>query len=267
MQREMSYFQLQKKKLRDFSKSSQRRESNSQNKSIEKLSELNLDIEKLYKKYSEVKKERLMKEKTQQILVNRLKVLHSQHNSSKNKDNLRKSEKYKKIHVKINSKYKNINNNNLTLRRYRFSEKMKNNEIESKSNNYRTINDNNNINILSNTNNHNYSNKDNKSYNNSGNDKNSGTNNENNNINNIDDFLKKYRYNIGNKNSNNNIYIIINNPNNYPDKKSENDFNRTPKPKNINNIVLKNEGKIKKHIKSDINIDGEKIILTFEYKT
>ena len=233
MQRELSYFQIQRKNPRNLSKSSQRKESNSQNKSLEKLSELNLDIEKLYKKYAEVKKERLLKEKSQLILVNRLKVLRSQQNSSKNK-NLKKGENYKKIHVKINSKYKN---NNMTLRKYRLSGKINNNEFDSKYNNYQTIiNDNDNIiNINNNTNSNVKENKC-KSNNNSENEKNK-TNDINTNINNIEDFLKKYKYNIGNKNSNNNIYIIINNPNNFQEKKTDNDLNKTPKSKDEHNNI------------------------------
>ena len=256
--RERSYFQLKRYKLKEYPKSVNRNESNSQSKSIEKLSELNLDIEKLYKKYAEIKKERLMKEKSQQILVNRLKVLHSQQNSSKNK-NLRNSEKYKKIHVKINSKYKN--NNNIVLRKYRFPGKNKNKDIEIR-NNYRTINDNESrkekikSSINTNSNNSGSENRINGSFI------------ENTNINNIDDFLKKFKYNIGNKNSNNNIYIIINNPNNFPDTKTldnnnyqnDNKYNddNTPKDKTNNNNGEKN-------IKSDMNVefDGKdkKIIL------
>ena len=101
-QRERSYFKIERDKSND--KLNQRTLSNSQTKSIEKLSELNLDIEKLYKKYAKVKKERLMKEKSQRILVNRIKVLRSQQNSSKNKEkmNLKKNENFQKIQVKMN---------------------------------------------------------------------------------------------------------------------------------------------------------------------
>ena len=94
IQREKSYFELIGDSQNILSKSIKRNASNSQSKSIEKLSEINLDIEKLYKKYTEVKKERLMKEKSQQILVNRLKVLRNQENSSKKK---RKFKKFGKI--------------------------------------------------------------------------------------------------------------------------------------------------------------------------
>ena len=267
-QRERSYFKIERDKSND--KLNQRTLSNSQTKSIEKLSELNLDIEKLYKKYAKVKKERLMKEKSQRILVNRIKVLRSQQNSSKNKEkmaNLKKNENYQKIQVKMNSKYNKRN----ILRRYRHSNKNKNsNESEAKSGNYKTINNNNlkdnRINSVSvNTNSNN------KSDNNFENQRNY---NESININSIDDFLKKYKYNFGNKNSNNNIYIIINNPNNYPEKKSgdsnsdKNYKNHTVMNKNDHNKIndFNNDENRKKHFKSDINLDfdnhnGEKIIL------
>lgn len=265
-QREMSYFQLQKKKPRDSSKSNKRKQSYSQSKSLEKLSELNSDIEKLYKKYTEVKKERLLKEKSQQILVNRLKVLRSQQNSSKNKDN---SDRFQKIHVKINSKYKKYNT---TLRRYRLSGRKNINEIEPKFN-YKTINnydsDNKKENVLINSNNNNINSKDN--YNNKSKKENTINGNffKNKNFNSIEEFLKKNKCNIGNKNSNNNIYIIINNPNNCPDKKLENndiDYqNSTPNSKANNNIDLIDQEQLKKHIKSEINLDldknGEKVIL------
>ena len=187
-QRERSYFKLERDKSND--KLDQRTLSNSQTKSIEKLSELNLDIEKLYKKYAKVKKERLMKEKSQRILVNRIKVLRSQQNSSKNKEriaNLKKNENFQKIQVKMNSKYNKRN----ILRRYRHSNKNKNsNESEAKSGNYKTINNNNNlkdnkINSISVN-----SNSNNKSDNNFENQRNY---NESININSIDDFLKKYK--------------------------------------------------------------------------
>ena len=275
--REISYSKLERKSSRRNSKdkslpkSNIRNKLNSQNKSIEKLSELNSDIEKLYKKYAEVKKQRLMKEKSQQILVNRLKVLRHQQNSSKNKENVynlsRPSDKKEKIHVRINSKYKKSNN---LIKRYKESEKKNDfNESEIKNINFRTINNRKDSNIEKYSNSivedkhyHNHhigkmkGNKDNRTLNN--NDKNLDS------INNIDDFLQKYKYNIGNKNSNNNIYIIINNPNNYTEQ-------QTSKKNDEKNAIydydneLSNEELSKRHIKSDFNLDferrGEKIIL------
>ena len=41
-----------------------------------RLATINSDIEKLYKKYSKIKKKRLSEEKTQQILVNRMSILY-----------------------------------------------------------------------------------------------------------------------------------------------------------------------------------------------
>ena len=262
-QRERSYFKMERDKSNDTL--AQRKLSNSQNKSIEKLSALNLDIEKLYKKYAEIKKERLLKEKSQRILVNRIKVLRSQQNSSKNKEkvgNLKRFENYQKIQVKVNSKYNNKRN---ILKRYK---KHKGNKIDSdaRSGKYKTINNNNikesRINTVTmNTNSNNKSDHklDSETYN----------------INSIDDFLKKYKYNIGNKNSNNNIYIIINNPNNnFPEKKnsdsnSEKHYNhRTAIYKKENKNKINDFGKEdmeKKHFNSDLNLDfdsnGEKIIL------
>ena len=253
-QRERSYFKFEREKSND--RPTLRKLSISQNKSIDKLSALNLDIEKLYKKYAEVKKERLLKEKNQLILVNRLKVLRSQQNSSKNKEkfgNLKKLENYQKIQVKMNSKYNKRN----ILRRYK---KNKDNIYhDEKSGNFKTINNcqkDSRINTVSiNTNSNKSDHKlDNETYN----------------INSIDDFLKKYKYNIGNKNSNNNIYIIINNPNNFTEKKntdSNSEKNYHPKNDNNKNLIDFNKDDFeKKHFNSDIPLDfdnnnGEKIIL------
>ena len=252
--RERSYFKFEREKSNE--RPTLRKLSISQNKSIEKLSALNLDIEKLYKKYAEVKKERLLKEKNQLILVNRLKVLRSQQNSSKNKEkfgNLKKLENFQKIQVKVNSKYNKRN----ILRRYK---KNKNNIYhDEKNGNFKTINNfqkDSRINTISmNTNSNKSEHKlDNETYN----------------INSIDDFLKKYKYNIGNKNSNNNIYIIINNPNNFTEKKntdSNSEKNYHPKNENDKNPIDFNKDEFeKKHFNSDIHLDfdnnnGEKIIL------
>ena len=276
--REISYSKLERKSARrdskdkSLSKSNIRNKLNSQNKSKEKLSELNSDIEKLYKKYAEVKKQRLLKEKSQQILVNRLKVLRHQQNSSKNKENIynlsRPSDKKEKIHVRINSKYKKSNN---LIKRYKESEKKNDfNESEIKNINFRTINNRKDSNmdkysnsIVEDKHYHNHhigkvkSYKDNKNFIN--NYKNFDS------INNIDDFLKKYKYNIGNKNSNNNIYIIINNPNNYTEQQTSKKNNEEKNAIYDYDNELSNEELSKRHIKSDFNLDferrGEKIIL------
>ena len=260
IQRERSYFQLQRNNRNDSSKSLKRKESYSLSKA-EKLSEINTDIEKLYKKYTEKKRERLMKERSQQILVNRLKVLRTHQNSSKNKDSLISSERTKLIHVKKNIKLRTKNN---TLKR---PKKNKNFQI----NNYKTIYDNKKESAKcssakgnSNENSINNSETQNKK---------TGDLNENLDNNNIEDILKTYKYNIANKNSNNNIYIIINNPNNSTNKKTKTnennqyDYDNTPKSKiddikeNDNN---KNKDKDKDKL-SDMNFDslqkGKKIIL------
>ena len=78
IQKERSFYKKERDKLK------RRKELHSQNKSMKReetssrLTSLNSDIEKLYKKYAEIKKERLLKEKSQQILVNRLKYLRNE---------------------------------------------------------------------------------------------------------------------------------------------------------------------------------------------
>ena len=72
----------------------------------DKIETINTDIEKLYRRYSQVKKERLMKEKTQQILVNRIKYLNGERGTSRHKS-LSKN----KIHVRVNSKLSKNNIN------------------------------------------------------------------------------------------------------------------------------------------------------------
>ena len=106
---------------KEIDKLNKRKELKSQNKTLKKeetfsrLTSLNSDIEKLYKKYAEIKKERLLKEKNQQILVNRLKYLRNEVKRSVSKKDIQQKkfveggdeEKNKKIFVKINSKHKN----------------------------------------------------------------------------------------------------------------------------------------------------------------
>jgi len=247
-----------------------------QSTSKEKLKEINDDIEKLYKKYAQVKKERLMKEKSQQILVNRIKVLKHQESSSRNKDNMRNTvrltENENKIHVTINSRYKN--NNNL-LKKFKNYNKKHNfsNDSGIRDSNDRTVK---NYNVINS--NSNFNNTFDRSHNSIGlgNKTNSidisalnSMNNENINLNNINELLK--RYNIGNKNSNNNIYIIINNPNNnfsdnkiiknISDEKNKNNEFNNDKPNNQSN----NDNNIKENINKYFNLGndkkGENIIL------
>ena len=127
IQKEMNF--LKKEKIK------KRKDIKSQSKSVKKeeissrLNSVNSDIDKLYKKYSEIKKERLLKEKTQQILVNRLKYLRNEAKRSiskkKSPKNIEEEEKSKKIFVKIKSKYRN----NGTIKRYKESDKQSKSEI------------------------------------------------------------------------------------------------------------------------------------------
>lgn len=258
--REKNSIELMEKERNSLSKTIKRDGPKIQTKSIDKLSELNLDIENLYKKYTKIKKERLMKEKSQQILVNRIKVLRNQQNSSKKKENLKNLEKCQKIQFKVNNKYKN---SAAILKRYRFSERKHGTDFGTKNITSTSINRNKKKNL-------NGSKEDNNKGDNKFEEENISKGSLN--VNNIEDFLKKYKYNIGNKNSNNNIYIIINNPNNFSEKKSKsNDKNRnlesdtfTYKSNDITNYVNRNNNN-RTHVKSDIDLDseieGENIIL------
>ena len=74
----------------------------------DKIENLSTDIGNLYRKYSQIKKERLIKEQTHQILVNRIKYLNGERGTSR-QNSLSKN----KIHVRVNSKLsKNKHNNN-----------------------------------------------------------------------------------------------------------------------------------------------------------
>ena len=94
---------LRRKDLKSEDKSLKREETS-------RLTSLNSDIEKLLKKYSEIKKERIIKEKSQQILVNRLNYLRNEAKRSVSKKgdqpkDIKKPKENKKIFVKINSKH------------------------------------------------------------------------------------------------------------------------------------------------------------------
>ena len=71
------------------------------------LATVNSDIEKLYKKYSKIKKKRLSEEKTQQILVNRIKYLKNEfkRSISKNDKKMKNNPKNIKIEVKVEESY------------------------------------------------------------------------------------------------------------------------------------------------------------------
>ena len=287
IQKEMNFLKKEK--------NNKRKDIKSQSKSVKKeeissrLNSVNSDIDKLYKKYSEIKKERLLKEKTQQILVNRLKYLRNEAKRSiskkKSPKNIEEEEKSKKIFVKIKSKYRN----NGTIKRYKESDKQSKSEIydneslskasfngnESeivgssyKSNNSKKIKNNvNNINNKYSSNNLNSDKENNPNENNI----NINLNKNKNQINDIEEFLKKYKYNIGNKNSNNNIYIIINNPNNNFFKENQIDSNINSNNKYDYDNYTPKDNIIKKHNKYrsdniiDLGEDGKNIILMNAY--
>ena len=274
-----NFLKLERKNTKEKSQMNQRKrfshlnilnsKTHDQSTSKEKLKELNDDIEKLYKKYAQVKKERLMKEKSQQILVNRIKVLKHQESSSRNKENMRStfrlSENDNKIHVTINSRYKNNNNLLKKFKNYEKKHNFSNDSGIKDSNdrtvkNYKIINSNSNFNNTFDRSNNsigvgNITNSiDNSALN--------SMNNENISLNNINELLK--RYNIGNKNSNNNIYIIINNPNNnFSDNKI---IKNNSDEKNINNDFDKEKSKdqsnnadnTKENINKDFKVDNDK---------
>ena len=269
-----------------------RKDLKSEDKSLKReettrLTSLNSDIEKLLKKYSKIKKERITKEKSQQILVNRLNYLRNEVRRSVSKKgnqpkNIKKSIENKKIFVKINSKYKF----NRVVKRYKLSDKhnFQNNELFKDNESLGKTSFNGNESQIIYSGNYTYksfANSKKKGYNNSNINLSKEKENENNdshndlnknNISNLEeDFLRKYKYNIGNKNSNNNIYIIINNPNNnffkekslnLDNKKNFYYDNFTPK-NNINNAKYEKNNHIKN--KSYNNIDfgeeGEIILM------
>ena len=70
-----------------------------------RLATINSDIERLYKKYSDIKKKRLSKEKTQQILVNRIKYLKSEVNRSISKKKVKNEITTQKINKEIDGNY------------------------------------------------------------------------------------------------------------------------------------------------------------------
>ena len=181
-----------------------------------RLATINSDIEKLYKKYSDIRKKRLSKEKTQQILVNRIKYLKNEVKRSVSKKekekekNMKNNQKNFNIQMKIEESYINNNNNNKQKRNIR--NKQKKNLIYNESESLTKISLNENEIFGKKHKEINYSNKENDQ----------NICNTISNLNSIENILKKSRYNIGNNNSNNNIYIIINNPKNIVNENSSN---------------------------------------------
>ena len=182
------------------------------------LATVNSDIEKLYKKYSKIKKKRLSEEKTQQILVNRIKYLKNEfkRSISKNDKKMKNNPKNIKIEVKVEEsfaknkkekKYKNkskTNKNRISNYDNESISRTSFNESESNGSNRKDVKLKNNNTLINNTEN------------------NPNLCNSINNIKNLGNILRRNKYNIGNNNSNNNIYIIINNPKNL---ESENSLN------------------------------------------
>ena len=183
-----------------------------------RLATINSDIEKLYKKYSDIRKKRLSKEKTQQILVNRIKYLKNEVKRSVSKKekekekNMNNNQKNFNIQMKIEESYI-YNNNNKGKRNIRnIRNKQKKNLIYNQSESLTKISLNDNEIFGKIHQKINYANKENDQ----------NICNTISNLNNIENILKKNRYNIGNNNSNNNIYIIINNPKNFVNENSSN---------------------------------------------
>ena len=289
IQKERSFYKKERDKFK------KRKELQSQNKTLKKeetssrLTSLNSDIEKLYKKYAEIKKERLLKEKSQQILVNRLKYLRNEAKRSVSKKDKQEKkfgeggdeEKNKKIFVKVNSKYKynkidkrkkgldkqsgiEIFNDNDSLSKISFN----GNESEIIASSYKSLNT---KKINSNTNNRNSSSNLNSEKENIQNENNceinnNKINNKHNDYNNgnIEEFLKNYKYNIGNKNSNNNcnekrLKNNLENNNKY-------DYdNCTPKDNNNNfrknNFLEKCNNNYRSNNIIDLGEEGDNIIL------
>ena len=207
-------------------------ESKSENFTIEdensnmRLFTINSDIDKLYRKYSEIKKKRLSKEKTQQILVNRIKYLKNEIKrsvSKKDKKNLKNKENNIKIQMKIEENYVNKNQTKKKVNnKNKGSEKQNNLFNDTESISKISFNESESIGKSS---------ADIKIKNckdnlvDKENDQNLGNiingRNDNKNV------LRRNKYNIGNNNSNNNIYIIINNPKNFINENSLNQLQNT----------------------------------------
>ena len=209
------------------------KESKSENFTLEdedsnmRLFTINSDIEKLYRKYSEIKKKRLSKEKTQQILVNRIKYLKNEVKrsvSKKDKKNLNNKENNIKIQMKIEENYVNKNQTKKKVNnKNKGSEKQNNlfndtesiskisfNESESIGKSSAEIKiKNSKENFIDKENDQNLCNINNKGRNS------------------IKNISRRNKYNIGNNNSNNNIYIIINNPKDFINENSLNHLQNT----------------------------------------
>ena len=237
-----------------------------------RIATINSDIERLYKKYSDIKKKRLSKEKTQQILVNRIKYLKSEVNRSISKKKVKNDSKNNfKIQMKFEESYVNS-----SKEKNKFKKKGKEqqntipifNDYDSTSkisfdesgNNRKSFRD---IKIKKNKSKNILDDKEN----------NQNIYNIINGRNDVKNILRKNRYNIGNNNSNNNIYIIINNQKTFGNEselnnQTENTINSTVRnniPKNYDRLKRSNKNLHRKY-KSENNFfnlsqNNENIIL------
>ena len=227
-----------------------------------RLATINSDIERLYKKYSDIKKKRLSKEKTQQILVNRIKYLKSEVNRSISKKKVKNDSKNNfKIQMKFEESYVNS-----SKEKNKFKKKGKEHDSTSKisfdesGNNRKSFRD---IKIKKNKSKNILDDKEN----------NQNIYNIINGRNDVKNILRKNRYNIGNNNSNNNIYIIINNQKTFGNEselnnQTENTINSTVRnniPKNYDRLKRSNKNLHRKY-KSENNFfnlsqNNENIIL------
>ena len=107
-----------------------------------KLNDIKCDIEDLYKKYHKIRKERVITEKTKQIMVNRVNYLLGEQKKTKFRNTINKIEKQNnsneknelKIHVKKNSKIKNRNIEKPRLKSVERGKKYRDNILNDEKN-------------------------------------------------------------------------------------------------------------------------------------
>ena len=237
-----------------------------------RLATINSDIERLYKKYSDIKKKRLSKEKTQQILVNRIKYLKSEVNRSISKKKVKNDSKNNfKVQMKFEESYVNSskeknkfkkkgNEQQNTIPIFNDYDSTSKISFDESGNNRKSFRD---IKIKKNKSKNILDDKEN----------NQNIYNIINGRNDVKNILRKNRYNIGNNNSNNNIYIIINNQKTFGNEselnnQTENTINSTVRnniPKNYDRLKRSNKNLHRKY-KSENNFfnlsqNNENIIL------
>ena len=214
-----------------------------------RLATINSDIERLYKKYSDIKKKRLSKEKTQQILVNRIKYLKSEVNRSISKKKVKNDSKNNfKVQMKFEESYVNSSKAKNSLKKkgkeqqntipifnnYDSTSKISFDESENNRKSFRNIKikKNKSKNILD--------------------DKENNQNIYNiiNGRNDVKNILRKNRYNIGNNNSNNNIYIIINNQKTFGNESELNNQTENTINSTVRNNIPKDYDRLKRSNKN-----------------